>query len=74
MGVSEAPLIAKPDDVVGRGLLAAVLENEPVTTAVRDTQEAIAGKCGELRLIKPSLREFEEQIYNPDMAATAAKS
>ena len=38
------------------------------------TQEAIAGKCGELRLIKPSLREFEEQIYNPDMAATAAKS
>lgn len=36
------------------------------------TQEAIAGKCGEPRLIKPSLREFEEQIYNPDMAATAA--
>ena len=35
------------------------------------TQEAIAGKCGELRLIKPSLRDFEEQIYNPDMAATA---
>ncbi len=38
------------------------------------TQEAIAGKCGELRLIKPSLREFEEKIYNPDMTATAAKS
>jgi threonine synthase len=33
------------------------------------TQEAIAGKCGEPRLIKPSLREFEEQIYNKDMAA-----
>lgn len=32
------------------------------------TQEAIIGKCGEPRLIKPSLREFEEQIYNPDMA------
>ena len=32
------------------------------------TQEAILGKCGEPRLIKPSLREFEEQIYNPDMA------
>jgi threonine synthase len=32
------------------------------------TQEAIAGKCGAPRLIKPSLREFEEQIYNPDMA------
>lgn len=33
------------------------------------TQEAIAGKCGAPRLIKPSLREFEEQIYNKDMAA-----
>ena len=33
------------------------------------TQEAIAGKCGEPRLIKPSLREFEEQIYAKDMAA-----
>jgi threonine synthase len=32
------------------------------------TQEAITGKCGAPRLIKPSLREFEEQIYNPDMA------
>jgi threonine synthase len=32
------------------------------------TQEAIQGKCGEPRLIKPSLREFEEQIYNKDMA------
>jgi threonine synthase len=32
------------------------------------TQEAILGKCGAPRLIKPSLREFEEQIYNPDMA------
>jgi len=32
------------------------------------TQEAIAGKCGEPRIIKPSLREFEEQIYNKDMA------
>ncbi len=36
------------------------------------TQEAIAGKCGEPRLIKPSLREFEEQIYNKDMEAAAA--
>ncbi len=36
------------------------------------TQEAIAGKCGEPRLIKPSLREFEEQIYNKDMAAAQA--
>ena len=35
------------------------------------TQEAIAGKCGEPRLIKPSLREFEEQIYLPDQAATS---
>jgi threonine synthase len=34
------------------------------------TQEAVAGKCGELRLIKPSLREFEEQIYNKDAAIT----
>ena len=32
------------------------------------TQEAITGKCGEPRLIKPSLREFEEKIYNPDAA------
>ncbi len=30
------------------------------------TQEAIAGKCGEPRLIKPSLREFEEKIYSQD--------
>lgn len=36
------------------------------------TQEAIIGKCGEPRLIKPSLREFEEQIYNKDAAASAA--
>jgi threonine synthase len=35
------------------------------------TQEAIIGKCGEPRLIKPSLREFEEQIYNRDMAAAS---
>ena len=35
------------------------------------TQEAILGKCGEPRVIKPSLREFEEQIYNPDAAAAA---
>lgn len=33
------------------------------------TQEAIIGKCGEPRVIKPSLREFEEQIYNKDAAA-----
>ncbi len=33
------------------------------------TQEAIIGKCGEPRVIKPSLREFEEQIYNKDTAA-----
>jgi threonine synthase len=32
------------------------------------TQEAIQGKCGEPRLIKPSLREFEEKIYQQDMA------
>ncbi len=36
------------------------------------TQEAIAGKCGEPRLIKPSLREFEEKVYAPDQAASAA--
>jgi threonine synthase len=30
------------------------------------TQEAVMGKCGEPRVIKPSLREFEEQIYAPD--------
>jgi len=35
------------------------------------TQEAIIGKCGEPRLIKPSLREFEEHVYNPDLAAAA---
>ena len=33
------------------------------------TQEAIIGKCGEPRTIAPSLREFEEKIYNPDAAA-----
>jgi threonine synthase len=33
------------------------------------TQEAITGKCGSPRLIMPSLREFEEQVYNKDAAA-----
>jgi threonine synthase len=33
------------------------------------TQEAIIGKCGEPRLIAPSLREFEERVYQPDTAA-----
>jgi len=35
------------------------------------TQEAILGKCGEPRLIKPSLHEFESMIYNPDAALNA---
>ncbi len=35
------------------------------------TQEAIMDKCGSPRVINPSLREFEEQIYNPDAAAVA---
>ena len=35
------------------------------------TQEAVAGKCGEPRLIKPSLREFEEEIYAKDAARAA---
>ena len=35
------------------------------------TQEAILGKCGEPRTIAPSLREFEERIYQPDTAAAA---
>lgn len=33
----------KPDDVIGRGLLAPVLENEPVTTAKLASREAGAG-------------------------------
>lgn len=33
------------------------------------TQEAIIGKCGEPRLISPNIREFEEKIYAPDVAA-----
>jgi threonine synthase len=35
------------------------------------TQEAIIGQCGEPRVIKPSLREFEEHIYHPDAASAA---
>jgi threonine synthase len=35
------------------------------------TQEAIIGKCGAPRVIKPSLREFEEEIYNKDAALAA---
>ena len=35
------------------------------------TQEAILGKCGEPRTIAPSLREFEERIYQPDTAAAS---
>lgn len=34
------------------------------------TQEAIAGKCGAPRVIAPSLREFEEHIYQSDADAT----
>jgi threonine synthase len=37
------------------------------------TQEAIIGKCGEPRLIKPSLREFEELIAN-EITETAPAS
>ena len=33
------------------------------------TQEAIAGKCGAPRVIAPSLREFEEYIYQSDADA-----
>lgn len=36
------------------------------------TQEAILGKCGAPRVIKPSLREFEETIYQPDQATATA--
>jgi len=36
------------------------------------TQEAIVGKCGEPRVINPSLREFEEQVYQPDATAVPA--
>ncbi len=35
------------------------------------TQEAVIGKCGEPRLIKPSLHEFEEKIYSQDGASLA---
>jgi threonine synthase len=35
------------------------------------TQEAILGKCGESRLIAPNIREFEEKVYAPDLAAAA---
>ena len=38
------------------------------------TQEAIVGKCGEPRTISPSLREFEERIYNPDSEKLKAES
>ena len=35
------------------------------------TQEAIVGKCGSPRLIAPNIREFEDKIYAPDLAAAA---
>jgi threonine synthase len=35
------------------------------------TQEAIVGKCGSPRLISPNIREFEDKIYAPDLAAAA---
>jgi threonine synthase len=38
------------------------------------TQEAVAGHCGQPRVISPSLREFEEQIYKPDAGAEAMLS
>ena len=33
------------------------------------TSEAVAGKCGEPRLIKPSLREFEDLINAEQVVA-----
>ena len=36
------------------------------------TQEAIAGKCGESRIISPSLREFEELVADEVAAAATA--
>ncbi|MEY5011504.1 MAG: hypothetical protein RLZZ253_2643 [Verrucomicrobiota bacterium] len=33
------------------------------------TQEALLNQCGAPRVINPSLREFEDQIYQPDLAA-----
>jgi threonine synthase len=38
------------------------------------TQEAIAGKCGAPRVIAPSLREFEEYIYQSDGGAAKIMS
>ena len=38
------------------------------------TQEAIQGKCGSPRIINPSLREFEDQIYQPDSRSEAHSS
>ena len=38
------------------------------------TQEAIQGKCGSPRIINPSLREFEDQIYQPDSRSAAHSS
>lgn len=33
------------------------------------TQEAVLGKCGEPRVIKPSLSEFEHEIYSKDFSS-----
>ncbi len=38
------------------------------------TPEAVMGKCGEPRLIRPSLHEFEEHVYRADGAALSAVS
>lgn len=49
--------------------------DEPIVICITGhglkTQEAIIGKCGEPRIISPSLREFEEKIYRQDTAALA---
>jgi threonine synthase len=35
------------------------------------TQEAMLNQCGAPRTINPSLREFEDRIYQPDQSAVA---
>jgi threonine synthase len=54
----------------------AIPANESVVLCITGhglkTQEAVLGKCGEPRLIKPNLREFEEKIYSQDGASLAS--
>ena len=65
--------VACAKKLIDRGLIAA---DESAVLCITGhglkTQEAVLDQCGAPRVINPSLREFEDRIYNPDAATAVA--